>query len=137
MPPKGKASSQDGLARAWLVFKTRMTALKSGQRASAALDVLKAVQALDQASNVTRSLNGVYDSPAGLSLSAAFQLVRDAGLIVSGFSSESACSNYLDQSQQRTCIRAVLRAILAALPLHCNPNSKEIYPLLRELMLVS
>jgi hypothetical protein len=135
MPTKGGSSSQE-FSRAWLVFKTRLAALKSSQRSSAASDVVKAAQALDQAANVTRAAGGVHDSPSGLSLSAAFQLARDAGVVARDLGSE-AVTEYLDQGQQRTCIRAVLKAVLAALPVHARPGDTEIHKYLYQLALVS
>jgi hypothetical protein len=70
------ASQGQGRQSGWLGeglagFQDKIDSSQKRSASLGALDALKAVQALDQASNVTRPLNGVYDSPAGLSLSAA------------------------------------------------------------------
>jgi hypothetical protein len=135
MPPKGGGGSSQDLPRTLLIFLTRLKALKTSKRPSAA-DVLKAAAALDAAASATtHPWKDAFGSPSGLGLTQSFELAKDACATLCDLASYNQ-KKLLDKSQQRTCVRAALKAILALLPLHIKPGDVELLELLCNMPLV-
>jgi hypothetical protein len=139
MPRSCSSRSNQGLSRACLVFLTRLAGLQTSKRCSAVTDVLKAAVALDAAASVITPPVDAFGSPSGLALSQSFQLARDACAAISDlytFGQKNLSKNLQNQSQQRTCIRAALKAILALLPLHVRPGDEASQELLHKVSMV-
>jgi hypothetical protein len=98
-------------------------------------DAVKALPALTAAFSIQGQFDA-FGSPCGLPLSTAFQVASQAAEAASQLAAGEA-TDVVNRTQRQACVRAILRVLLAVLPLHIRPGDSEVKRYLLNLSNVS